>query len=331
MDVVSNQLGMDWVKVQLEWPLVQPDPETFQWFFYDGVVDEARAHGLRLLFSVVGSPPWTRVAGNENGPPDDVSHYTAFLTELLNRYPGQIHAIEVWNEQNLDREWATAAGLSPRDYVQFLAQAQETIKAIDPNIIVISGALAPTGVHDGVSSYDDFIYLDEALAAGMLKYADCVGAHHNGYNIGPAVPFDQTGSDPNAASAIYRGPFDNPHHSWSFRTTIDTYAQKIQAADPDKKLCVTEFGWASSEGYDAYPTGFEFAQDNTLEEQAEFIVQAFQQMQDSGDVWLAFLFNFDFGNKAGGPTDDPVVYSIVDTNGIPRPAFSAVAEMPKTE
>ena len=331
MDTISNQLGLDWVKVQLEWPLVQPDPETFQWFFYDGVVDEANAHGLNLMFSIVGAPAWTRAAGGENGPPDDYAHFSNFLNELLNRYPGQVHAIEVWNEQNLDREWTTPQGLSPANYVQFLSQAYDTIKAHDPNIMVISGALAPTGIHDGVTSYDDFLYLDEALAAGMLTYADCVGAHHNGYNIGPDVPFEEASAQPEAATAIFRGPFDNPHHSWSFKTTIDTYAQKVQAIDPNKKLCVTEFGWPSSEGYDTYPTGFEFAQDNTLDEQAQYIVQAFQQMHDSGDVWLAFLFNYDFGNKGEGPTDDPVPYSIINTGGAPRPAFSAVSEMPKAE
>ncbi|MCI0394794.1 MAG: hypothetical protein L0332_20960 [Chloroflexi bacterium] len=331
MDVIANQLHMNWVKVQLEWPLVEPDPAAYQWFFYDDVVDEANDFGLRLMFSVVGAPAWTRAAGGENGPPDDYSLYANFLTELLRRYPGQIHGIEVWNEQNLDREWATPQGLSAANYVDFLSRAHAAIKAVDPNIVVISGALAPTGVHDGVTSYDDFVYLDEALAAGLLKYADCVGVHHNGYNIGPNVPFDQTSADPNAATATFRGPFDNLHHSWSFKTTIDTYAQKVQAADPNKKLCVTEFGWGSSEGYGAFPEGFGFVQDNTLEEQATFIVQAFQQMHDSGRVWLAFLFNFDFGNKSNGPTDDPVPYSIVDTNGIPRPAFAALAEMPKPQ
>jgi hypothetical protein len=330
MGAVKEQLGLDWVKVQLEWPVVHPSQGAGQWFFYDGVVDEAYKHGLRLMFSVVGAPEWTRASGGDNGPPDDYSLYAAFLTELLERYPGQIHAIEVWNEQNLDREWATPQGLQPAQYVEFLSQANAAIKAQDPNIIVISGALAPTGIHDGVTSYDDFLYLDEALAAGMLQHADCVGVHHNGYNIGPSVPFDQTGSDPNAATAVFRGPFDNPHHSWSFKTTLDTYAQKVQAVDPSKKLCVTEFGWPSSEGYGEYPPGFEFAQDNTLEEQAQYIVQAFQQMHDSGSTWLAFLFNYDFGNKGNGPTDDPVPYSIIDTNGKPRPAFGAVAEMPKT-
>jgi hypothetical protein len=328
MEVISNQLGLEWVKVQMEWRLVQPDPATYQWYFYDGIVDEAFNHGLNLMFSVVGSPAWTRAAGGENGPPDDYALYTAFLTELLNRYTGKVQAIEVWNEQNIDREWKTTEGLSPSGYVSFLAKAHEAIKAQNPDVIVISGALAPTGIHNA-TSYDDFIYLDEALAAGMLKYADCVGVHHNGYNIGPDVPFDQAAGDPEAATAIFRGPFDNPHHSWSFKTTVDTYAQKVKAIDPNKRLCVTEFGWASSEGYDAYPEGFEFVQDNTLEEQARFIVQAFQQMRDSGDVWLAFLFNFDFGNKGSGPTDDPVPYSIIDGAGAPRPAFQAVAEMAK--
>jgi polysaccharide biosynthesis protein PslG len=329
MEVVSQQLGMEWVKVQLEWPLVEPEPGLYQWFFYDGVVDEAYNHGLRLMFSVVGAPAWTRSAGDVHGPPDDYNLYANFLTALLNQYPGKIHAIEVWNEQNIDREWKSAAGIAPANYIDFLSRAHAAIKAYDPNIIVISGALAPTGVSDGVTVLDDFVYLDEALAGGMLKYADCVGAHHNGYNIGPDVPFDQTGSHPEAATAIFRGPFDNPHHSWSFKTTLDTYAEKISAVDPTKKLCVTEFGWASSEGYDTYPQEFEFAQDNTLEEQATYIVQAFQQMKASGDVWLAFLFNFDFGNKGGGPTDRTVPYSIVDLVGAPRPAFSAVAEMAK--
>jgi hypothetical protein len=329
MRTVRENLGMDWVKMQIQWWLVHPDPDVEQWFFYDGVVDQAHENGLRLMVSVVGAPAWTRADGTENGPPDDYNQYAAFLTEMLERYEGKIDAVEVWNEQNLDREWATSNGVNPEDYVRFLQVANDTIKAHDPNIIVISGALAPTGGGDWVSWIDDFQWLDRALAAGLLDHADCVGAHHNGYNIAPDVTYEQAPSDPQAATSVFRGPFDNPHHSWSFKSTLDTYAEKIQAIDPDKKLCVTEFGWASSEGYDTYPTGFEFAQDNSLQEQADFIIQAFQQMHDSGDVWIAYLFNFDFGNKGSGPEDDPVPYSILDTQGIPRPAFGALASMEK--
>ena len=329
MRAVKNDLGVDWVKTQIQWWLIHPDPDVEQWFFYDGVIDQAHENDLRLMVSVVGAPAWTRSDGTENGPPDDYGQYAAFLTEMLERHDGKIDAIEVWNEQNLDREWATANGVNPEDYVRFLQVAYETIKAHDPNIIVISGALAPTGDGDWVSWIDDFQWLDRALAAGLLDYADCVGAHHNGYNIGPDVTWEEAPSDAQGATAVFRGPFDNAHHSWSFKSTLDTYAEKVQAIDPNKKLCVTEFGWASSEGYDSYPEGFEFAQDNTLQEQADFITQAFQQMHDSGNVWLAYLFNFDFGNKGNGPTDDPVPYSILDINGVPRPAFGALAAMEK--
>ncbi len=331
MDSTRNQLGLEWVKAQIQWWLVKPEPDADQWFFYDGVIDEANKAGLNVMLSVVGAPAWTRAAGGENGPPDDYNEYAKFLTEMINRYPGEIGAIEVWNEQNLDREWQTANGVNPEDYVRFLQVANEAIKAADPNIIVISGALAPTGDGDWIRWTDDFKWLDRALAAGLLDYADCVGVHHNGYNIGPDVTFEDAPNLPEAATAVFRGPFDNPHHSWSFKTTLDTYAQKIQAIDPNAKLCVTEFGWASAEGYDVAPTGFEFAYDNTLEEQAQYITQAYQLMYDSGDVWLAFLFNYDFGNKGSGPTDDPVPYSIIDTNGVPRPAFGAVAQMEKRQ
>lgn len=330
MTAVRDQLGMNWVKAQVQWWLVEPDREgEKQWFFYDAVIDEAHNKGLRLLLSVVGAPAWTRADGTENGPPDDYNEYARFLGELIDRHPGKIDAIEVWNEQNLDREWTSANGISPEDYVRFLQVAYDTIKAKDPDIIVVSGALSPTGTGDWVRWADDFEYMQRALAAGMLNYADCVGAHHNGYNIGPDVTSEAAGASDQAATSLFRGPFDNPHHSWSFKTTLDTYASLVQAVDPDKKLCVTEFGWASTEGYTEFPAGFEFAQDNTLQEQATYIVQAFQQMHDSGDVWLAFLFNFDFGNKGNGPTDDPVPYSIIDAQGIPRPAFGALAEMPK--
>lgn len=337
MDAVANQLGMDWIKVQIEWPTVHPSADAGQWFIYDGVIDQAFNYGLNVMLSVVGAPEWTRASGGENGPPDDYNQYYAFLEELLTRYEGKVQAIEVWNEQNLDREWQTSAGLVPAQYVEFLSGAYETIKAHNPDIIVISGALSPTGFHDAVTSFDDFIYLDELLAAGMLDYADCVGVHHNGYNVPPSAGVEDLLALPEAQTASFRGPFGppfdaagNPHHSWSFRTTLEGYAEKVHAVDPDMKLCVTEFGWASSEGYDQAPEGFGFAADNTLEEQATYIVDAYQQMRESGDVWLTFLFNFDYGNKSGGPTNDNVPYSIVDVNGAPRPAFGAIAAMEKT-
>lgn len=331
MDVISGQLKLDWVKVQLRWADLEVAPGQIDWWIWDIIINEAAQKDNFLMLSIVTSPNWSRAAGDQHGPPDDRQLYYNFLTTLINRYPDRIHAIEVWNEQNLDREWQTENGVAPGDYVDFLKGAYQTIKTADPDIIVISGALAPTGFHDENKriAMNDLIWTDEALSLGMLDHLDCVGVHHNGYNIPPDIAYDKVSEYSTADGVNFKGPWDNPHPSWSFFSTLQAMTEKVQAIDASKKICVTEFGWASSEGYDEYPEGFEFAQDNTLEEQAQFITQAFTQMRDSGDVMLAFLFNFDYGNKGGGPTDDNVAYSIIDTNGAPRPAFGAIADLEK--
>ena len=105
---------------------------------------------------------------------------------------------------------------------------------------------------DRYTVIDDFVYFQQMIDAGFLSYADCVGAHHNGYNMPPDVAFDEGYNDPNA---IFRGPFDSPHHSWSFKSTLFGYHDMIQAAGRNTPLCITEFGWATSEGIGRYTTG----------------------------------------------------------------------------
>ncbi len=326
-----ERLGLGWIKQQVRWGDLELSPGDLNWGMLDGIMAAAHERHVRVLLSVVTAPAWSRPAyGNTHGPPDDLNQLTAFLTKLIDRYPGQISAIEVWNEQNLEREWQVADGLSAPRYVDMLKMAHETIKAKEPGIVVVSGALAPTGgwvEPDGrVTAIDDFVFFQNLLDAGMLNYADCVGAHHNGYNIGPDVTAEDAPGDPQAATAAFRGPFDNVHHSWSFKSTLIGYSQMMAG---QRRLCVTEFGWASSEGVGGTPAGFQFADDNTLQEQADWIVQAYQLQREWGITWLAFLWNLDFGPKGLGPEDNNVPYSILHLDGSPRPAFEALEMMPK--
>lgn len=328
MNVAANQLGVNWVKQQIRWEDFEPQDDQFDWTLTDIYLTAAQQHGLRVLASVVTAPDWAREPGvnlEQHGPPADPNEYAEFLRALLTRYPGQIHAIEVWNEQNLDREWTSAAGqLIAADYVELLRVAYQTIKEVDPGVIVISGALSPTGLSDGVRAVDDFVYMDQMIAAGMLQYTDCVGAHHNGINVSPDYTWDAIPNDP---TATFRGPFDNPHHSWSFRSTLEAYASKVELAGGRAPLCVTEFGWASAEGIGQVRPGFEFAQDNTLEEQRDFTVAAIERMRASGDVWIAILWNLNYGPQAGfDPNNDNVFYSIIGPNSQFRPVFDAVRD-----
>ncbi len=327
MDVAANQLSVQWVKLQVRWADMEKQKGTYDWFTTDTFLTAAADKGEHVLISVVTAPDWAREPGvdlTKNGPPANPQDYADFVTAILRRYPGKVHAIEVWNEQNLDREWTSAKGLSAANYVELLHTTYQAVKAVDPGVIVVSGALSPTGLSDGVHAWDDFVYMDQMIAAGLLNYTDCVGAHHNGYNVSPDYTYDAIPPDP---SAQFRGPFDNPHHSWSFRSTLQTYASKISLKGGDQKLCVTEFGWPSAEGLSGVPAGFEFANDNTLAEQRDYTVKAIQYMKDSNFVWLAFLWNLNYGPQAGWAADnDNVAYSIIGPKFVFRPVFDAVRD-----
>lgn len=327
LDVASNQLGTEWVKQQVRWEDIEPEQGQYDWGPVDTYLESAARHQLKVLISVVTAPDWAREPGislDRHGPPADPATYAGFVRAILERHPGKVHAVEVWNEMNLDREWTSMRGLNAGNYVALLRETYEAIKEVDPGVIVVSGALSPTGFDDGVTARDDAAYMDALIAAGMLNYADCVGAHHNGYNVSPDYTYDAVPNDP---SATFRGPFDNPHRSWSFRSTLQTYALKIANAGGDQKLCITEFGWPSTEDLSGSPQGFGFADDNTLEEQAEFTVAALNNMQEWGFVRLAFIWNLNYGPQAGwDPSNDNVPYSLIGPDTTFRPAFDAVKE-----
>ena len=334
-----ESLGLGWVKQQVRWGYFEGNPGQMDWSGYDAVVDAANRRGIKVMLSVVEAPHWSRTyfdANVQGAPPDDLALFADFLGRLVDRYQGRVHAIEVWNEQNLDREWDTAEGVNAERYVEMLRLAYHAIKSRDPNIIVISGALSPAGGPGfdpdnpaRIVYMDDFEYFDQMIAAGFLNHCDCVGAHHNGINVPPDVDCDGSYQDPNAQFRGYWDPPQPPHHSWCFKTTLEGYHNRIAAAGSDKPLCLTEFGWATAEGFDGYPPGFEFALDNTLEEQAQWDVQAFQLMRQWGFVRLAFLWNLNYSQLGWGPEDPNAPYAIIDFQGAARPAFGAIGAMDK--
>ncbi|MCJ7736623.1 MAG: hypothetical protein MUQ10_04820 [Anaerolineae bacterium] len=332
-----DSLGLGWVKQQVRWADIERNPGEMEWGTYDWIVESANEKGLKLMFSVVDAPTWLRSSylddNVEGAPPDNLADYADFIGKLVDRYEGRIHAIEVWNEQNLDREWDTAEGINPELYVEMLRLSYQAIKSRDPNIIVISGALSPAAGpwtdpnnSNRITVMDDFEYFDRMIAAGFLNSCDCVGAHHNGINMPPDVAWDEGYSD---STAKFRGPFDNPHHSWSFKSTLWGYHDRVAAAGAATPLCITEFGWATSEGFEGFPPQFEFALDNTLADQAEWDVQAFQLLREWGFVRLAFLWNLNYSQLGWGPEDPNAPYAITDFAGAARPAFDAIGAMEK--
>ncbi len=337
--MARDQLRLNWVKSQVVWRDTEKVKGQIDWSDLDTSLTLLSDAGVKVLLSITKAPDWARdpgariVADVNDGPPANPQDYADFLSALLRRYPGKIHAIEVWNEINIDREWTTnPPAINAQRYVQLLQVAYSTIKSIDPNIIVISAGLAPTGANIPGAVTDDFVYMDQLIAAGMLNVVDCVGAHHNGLNVPPNQ--DWNNLPERNPPARFRGPWSNPHHSWAFKSTLEGYANRIRAAGSDKKLCVTEFGWPSVEdlqGRGQLRDGFGFAADNTLQDQANFTVQAIELMQQWGFVRLAMIWNLNYGAQAGwnigGAVGDNVPWSILGPDFQPRPVWQRIVDL----
>jgi len=317
-----KDLGFGWIKQQIEWFRHEPNKGQYHWGSIDNLVEQANAAGVKVLLSVVKAPKWARPPNTDHsveGPPANPQDYADFIGAMAARYKGRVQAYEIWNEQNMDYEW----GREPFDanrYVQILAAAYGAIKAQDPNAIVVSGALTPTGAPPPWA-VDDMIFMEQMYQAGMKNYCDAVGAHPSGYNVPPDADW-QTWSDP---TAIFRGPSDNKHHSWSFRATMEGYRNiMVKYGDGNKTIWPTEFGWASN----PLPVQhYEYAADNTLEEQAQFTVRAYQMGKSWGWVGVMFLWNLNFKVIADGT--EMAQWGIVDAGWGPMPVYSALKAMPK--
>lgn len=318
----TRGLGFNWLKQQIEWKAFEPGPGQIQWGEMDAIVNDVAGNGMNLLFSIVKSPAWARAGGRGDGegPPANPQDYANFVAAVAGRYCGKVQAIEVWNEQNLIVEWADRP-INASDYVNnLLRPAYAAIKNACPNMIVVSGALTPAG-NVGNLARDDIEYLAEMYAAGLRSYSDAIGAHPSGFNC-PADADWRSVQDPTAS---FRGPFDNRHHSWCFRGTMEGYRNVMVAnGDAGKQIWVTEFGWAVR----ANPNpGYEYARDNTYEEQAKWVVQAYQMGRAWGWVGAMFLWNLNF--QAVNPSGEVGAFGIVDAGWQPYPVYHALASMPK--
>jgi hypothetical protein len=316
-----KQAGFDWAKVQIRWEERQgaPGAENIDWGFIDNVVNTAQQYNVKLLFSVVTAPRWARPADTDwsvPGPPANPQDYAAFVGAIAARHPGKVKAYEIWNEQNLWYEWGGKGRLNAGQYVDLLRAAYAAIKAADPDAMVISGGLTPTGIDDGQIAYDDLHYLQMMYDAGVKDYCDAVGAHPGGYNNAP-------GDDPSTnttGTANFKG-----HRSFYFRRFEQYHEVMNQFWDGYKQIWFTEFGWASA--WPA-PAGYEFANDNSEQEQADFLVQAYSLARSRYYVGPMMVWNLNYA-PAAEPADTyaKAAFSLLRRDWSPRPAYWALANM----
>ncbi len=273
--------GMNWIKRQHKWSPGQNGAELA------GIITEAHNAGFKILISIPGAP-------YPSGLPD-FGAYTTFLGQVAS-LPDPPDALEIWNEMNIDAEWP-AGQIDPSSYVNnMLAPAYNAIKAANSNIMVISGAPAPTGFFGGCGSggCDDAPYVAGMTAAGAASYMDCVGVH---YNEGILSPNQESG-DPRSE-----------HYTRYFWGMVNAYWNAVGGARP---LCFTELGYLTPEGYGSLPGGFAWAGNVTVSQQAQWLAEAASLSASSGKVRMMIVWNVD---STTWGSDPQAGYAIIRPGG----------------
>jgi hypothetical protein len=308
-------LGLEWVKQQIDWNVIEHGPGNLEWEPLDRVVELCEAFELKLLIGVVNAPSYLRSDPTWFGPPTNYGEFRRFMQQLAERYRGRVAAYELWNESNLAREW-TGETLDATRFVALVAEGAQGVRAGDPAALIISGAPAVTGINDGVNAIDDRLYFQGMLQAGVVQWVDGIGVHPYGF----ANPPEASSSDPQQVT-----PSHNNHPSFFFRDTLEDYRQLLlQYGAGDLPLWVTEFGWPSVDGMgDVDTTGWEYARHVSEQQQADYTVAAFQTGLGTDWIGPMFLWNLNISTIWGGERPESA-YSLLRPDTAYRPAYIAV-------
>ncbi len=310
-----SALNLGWVKLFVHWRDVEAIPNQFDYANLDAAIDRFSADGVNILLTVTSAPAWTRTSQSEDGPPDQVDEYAAFVGALAERYVGRVAAYQVWHEPNIRREWNSAQHpISADSYLALLRSAYTAIKTADPAARVISAGLAPTGFNDGINAVDDQRYLEALYQGGLATISDAIGVHPAGW-----------ANPPDAVCCIsaegVTTHYQNPR--FYFRETLDAYRQIMTQYGDDAPMWITQFGWGSSADTTTPPNNFNYVGFVSLEQQAAYNLDAFEIGAARGDVQVMILKNYD--GCALTPFNAELCYfSVLNPQGTPRPLYDAL-------
>jgi hypothetical protein len=311
---LATDAGFRWQKSLLQWRLIEAAGKgQFDWSESDRVVRASNAAGVRIVARLDFEPLWARHDQAHNGPPDNYQDYWDFVSRFVSRYKsgssvGRVPAIEIWNEPNIDREWGNQP-INPEsaaNYVRLLGGAYLAAHAADPDIVVLSAGLSPTGVTDGHSA-DDVEYLNWMYKAGVKGKFDVLGAHANSQAPEVGVPLGSLK--------------DFPHPSFYFRRVEQLRQVMTDYGDGPRQIWLVEWGWTSDRVHPAY-SWFAVSEDK----KAENIIAGWQYARDHWTPWMGVMLLWTLPDPTWDQNREESWWAIADPDGKPRPAYTRVRE-----
>jgi len=322
------QAGIQWIRQEFTWEDIEihgkgdfedrrHEPYKSAWEKYDQIVDLAEKYDINIMARLSNPPAWTRAMTNTVGafaPPDNLADYGDFVEAVATRYRGRIPAYQIWNEPNIYPEWGEYP-INAEEYTELLKEGYTRIKAVDPEAIVVMGALAATIELDRVRRYDangwpvspgglsDVLFLQQMYDAGAGPYFDVLAMQ--GYGL-------------------WSGPTDRRMQPRVLNFSRPLYIRDVMVRNGDdhKPIWLSELGWNAVPPESGIPPVYGQV---TPEQQGRYAALAYQRLQEEWP-WLGVGFYWFFKQADDRERDSSPQYyfRMVEPDFTPMPVYQAI-------
>lgn len=313
------EAGFRWIRQEFPWADIEIHgkgdfedrrhiPYRSAWEKYDHIVELAERYGLRLIVRLTSPPAWSRHDGEARGafaPPDNPEDFADFAEAVARRYRGRIFHYQIWNEPNIAPEWGSCptCAVDPEAYADLLCRAYRRLKAVDPRIVVIAGALAPTLSLNPYppNGLNDVVFLERMYRAGAGACFDALSVQ--GYGL-------------------WSGPTDRRLRPYVININRALYIRDVMVrhGDAHKPIYIAEMGWNAVPDW----VGDKRFGQVTEEQKARYLVEAFERIQREWP-WVAVASVWFFKRASDRERDQSFYYfSIVEPDFTPLPAYQAL-------
>jgi hypothetical protein len=300
-----------------------PSDRAYDWSVYDRTVNYAAQYGIKVVFSIIGTPPWANGAAGVNVAPRNPLDLQRFAAAAATRYGGNFEAPDgrlippvrqwlAWSEPNnpafLRPQYRKVGGRwvpqSPIDYAKICNAIYRGISIASVGASKVAcGVTGPRGNNEPTSARPalaPIAFLRGMKKAGAAKFD--AYAHHPYYgrpNETPSTP-PPPGKHGNEPTAVTLG-------------NISVLIKEVTRLYGNKRIWVTEYGYQTRPPDPIYGV--------TLAKQAQYLTQAWTIMKKNPriDMMLWFLLR----DERRARLEEGWQSGFLTETGAKKPAYAA--------
>jgi hypothetical protein len=221
-----------YVRTDIGWKYLQPNPTTWRWDIYDSVLADMQANHLKYLAILHTVPGWANGNAGEAAPPTNLALETEYCYQTVKHFlPRGVVDYELGNEVNYAHPgWnATGANYARKFLIPCVSGARRAATELGLPVNLMFGSMAPG---TGTAGQEPIAFLTEAYANGARGLTDSLAFHPYG-GLNPSVEPNMV-TLPDQIRAVMQANGDGTDMMWATEYGLPTagpasWSEQVQA------------------------------------------------------------------------------------------------------